>query len=79
MELDQDVRDILFAIHSILKRLSIVARSPNLEALRDLVELALSQSNIRTWPLTSGSATLSDISILREVADIANETNAYRH
>ena len=43
MQHDQDVRDVLLAIHSLLKSVSITARSRNLEAVRDIVELALSE------------------------------------
>jgi hypothetical protein len=53
MQYDQDVRDVLLAIQSLLKSVPITARSPNFEAVRDIVELALSEPGNLTQPMQS--------------------------
>ena len=79
MQHDKDVRDVLLAIQSLLKSVSITARSQNLEAVRDIVELALSEPGTLTQPIIAVSATFNDVPILRDVADTANAKSAYRH
>jgi hypothetical protein len=75
MQHDQDVREVLLAIQSLLKSVSITARSQNLEAVRDIVELALSEPGTHTQPIIAVSATFNDV----PVADTANAKSAYRH